>query len=875
MPDDVASLDVGYSGCVAEADPRVCRARVDREVVASIPHAMGATVVFTPEQAEELPSADPRYRRVSFPVDEGLRRVVVEQSSPQGRARWELALRVEESDALAEARSRLSTDPQAARAQAIDVLDRGPPEVVARAHALLARIEQRAGAMDKAITHYEAAIAGHMAAGRIQDAVWDAVSLSYLHREGLQELSRSREALDNVQSVVDTQLTYALDVQAVVGQSRGQLELALGRVSDAVRRLEAAREAAVRVSSSSRIYRSILSDLGEALRRAGRTQDAVRLQAEALDDAELEPCARGRLLSNMGWTLLSHGDAPLDVPLMLGPSPAAYFQAARETLETQCPSLRQDSNHVAVNLVVAELAQGRHEVAAAVRAQIDRGMLQPTADRTFRLTGGELRWARGETEQALGIVNGVLRDAEAAFDVENAAKARSLVPRLLAELGRPGEAIAAHEARLSAAYGVASLMPAELGREAFLARQRADAQHHVTLLLREGRAAEGLQVIRTLRAQAIQSLWASRRLDALTASQQREWEQYRSAFLSLRRERDALAADIWAMPAAQRERAEHGVRELEARARKALGLAFAGDQQASWTLKEPATGEALVSWFELEDGWWIFIRTRDGTVASPLGALDPEALDAAWLGPLVPLVDALDRVTLLPTGQLSRTDLQLLPVKGEPLIMHVDVAWALDVEPLDQRTPERSVALVVGDPRGDLPGAREEALFAGQVLNASGAQVVSLMGQDASRDAVLGAFGQADIFHYAGHGEAGAHPWSASLLLSEGSELTVPDVLAAQHVPRIVILAGCETAASDAGTFQSLGLAQAFVAAGAHASVAVSRPVPDEVARAFSAALHAHGGAHEGAAHGFTRAWRSLYGTLGPEALGAFRLIVR
>jgi hypothetical protein len=94
------------------------------------------------------------------------------------------------------------------------------------------------------------------------------------------------------------------------------------------------------------------------------------------------------------------------------------------------------------------------------------------------------------------------------------------------------------------------------------------------------------------------------------------------------------------------------------------------------------------------------------------------------------------------------------------------------------------------------------------------------------------------LFEYDGHAVA-PHPPGASidriddaLLLAGGDTLTAADVLALGRVPPAVVLDGCTTAAPE-----GLGLAHAFVLAGASQVVASLDEVPAEEAARFTQQL--------------------------------------
>jgi CHAT domain-containing protein len=97
------------------------------------------------------------------------------------------------------------------------------------------------------------------------------------------------------------------------------------------------------------------------------------------------------------------------------------------------------------------------------------------------------------------------------------------------------------------------------------------------------------------------------------------------------------------------------------------------------------------------------------------------------------------------------------------------------------------------------------------------------------------------MLQYAGHASfAGLDGWESHLGLEANSLLTVGDILTLPEAPAYVVLSGCETAATAAERGASgLGLAQAFVLAGARWVVASTRPVKDVDASAIVTALYA------------------------------------
>ncbi|MCB9649195.1 MAG: CHAT domain-containing protein [Deltaproteobacteria bacterium] len=112
-----------------------------------------------------------------------------------------------------------------------------------------------------------------------------------------------------------------------------------------------------------------------------------------------------------------------------------------------------------------------------------------------------------------------------------------------------------------------------------------------------------------------------------------------------------------------------------------------------------------------------------------------------------------------------------------------------------------------------------------------------LQGFEATGAALRAGLAHAALLHYAGHGrEHGG--WGSELPLADGAALRVGDILALPRVPARVVLSGCETGAAAGEHGVGLGLAQAFILAGARGVVAATRPVPDAAARALMEALY-------------------------------------
>jgi CHAT domain-containing protein len=184
------------------------------------------------------------------------------------------------------------------------------------------------------------------------------------------------------------------------------------------------------------------------------------------------------------------------------------------------------------------------------------------------------------------------------------------------------------------------------------------------------------------------------------------------------------------------------------------------------------------------------------------------------------------------------------PASGDlPLVSRFEVRYPLGLEGRAPADASRAGALVVGDPMGDLPYARREADLATRALSARGLAVTTLFGAQVTSSALGAKLRGASIVHWAGHASyAGEDGFESALPLADGGRFAVTDVLTLGASPRGIVLSACE-ASRSAGEAEGLGLAQAFLVAGADEVLAPVRPIGDALALAFAGALYAQGAA--------------------------------
>lgn len=233
------------------------------------------------------------------------------------------------------------------------------------------------------------------------------------------------------------------------------------------------------------------------------------------------------------------------------------------------------------------------------------------------------------------------------------------------------------------------------------------------------------------------------------------------------------------------------------------------------------------------------------------------------------LEDRLDGVEHLYIVGDMRSGAWSLPrsrVHGEPLAARVGISFPGHAGALLHAPSAGGAgALVVADPRTDLPAARRDA----ERLAALVDDPRTLVGAEATRRAVLDGLAACGLLHFSGHGEL--EDEGVSLQLADRTSLRPEDVIGAHRVPGRVVLNGCRTAVGFAD--QAVSLAGAFLTAGSASVLGTVRPVEDERASAFIGQFYRSGGAADPAAglRGATR-WAI---ERGDDIWNAYRLMGR
>ena len=164
-----------------------------------------------------------------------------------------------------------------------------------------------------------------------------------------------------------------------------------------------------------------------------------------------------------------------------------------------------------------------------------------------------------------------------------------------------------------------------------------------------------------------------------------------------------------------------------------------------------------------------------------------------------------------------------------------------------------SGALLVGNPwvetvRIDreklqqLPGAEKEVKMIGQILN-----IVPLTGKDATKEQVLSRLNPVSLIHIAAHGQTEngeiiLSPNRASVDEPEEEDylLTMADVLGAKLHAKLVVLSCCHSGQGPIKAEGVVGIARAFLGAGARSVIATLWAIDDEATLEFMRHFYGH-----------------------------------
>jgi tetratricopeptide (TPR) repeat protein len=646
---------------------------------------------------------------------------------------------------------------------------------------------------------------------------------------------------------------------------RARVELARGSVESGHRDLRIALVRDLAAQDHGGAARD-LSALATSLWKASRYREAItaaeEMQREAIAVADVQKEV---------WALVELGDLWTDVG-DLDRAAAAYERAARRgpdarandraAIDLKRARLELDRGHLAIarsrlgdglarallggvpsmaveaRLNLAELAWREHDLAeVATQLTLTRRALPPNVQEpAMSFAEARLALAQGRTADASAVLAGVTEAIPNwMWQIED------LRGQIAEALGQPDVAVQAYRRAVAIVEHLRTNLHGNEIKAAFLAERRRPYQALFELAIR---GAPGSAV------PAMERLLSRSFVDAFVAAgNAREPLTRLEATPGLIRQLGTWLPDV-AHP-----------RELTA-VRGAFVLAYVEGRDRMYGVViadgRPRFVRLAVDAVQLRD-------LVDRMMCAPGDERAAAALGAALLpDELGPLPDG--QLYIVPSGPLVRVPFALVMRGGARLGERHPLAIVPSVGVLARllAMPEVPAGppLVLGDPGGDLPGARAEAT-----------QVAKVLGTEArvGREATLTAFtagANAAVLHIASHATIG--PDGARLMLADASPST-SDILAARMHARVTVLASCASGVTSLPELWG-SLGAAFLAAGSRSVISSLWAVDDGFTRQLVAEFYAHGGARDPAA-ALAAAQRAFARSSPPSDWGAFVVI--
>ena len=244
----------------------------------------------------------------------------------------------------------------------------------------------------------------------------------------------------------------------------------------------------------------------------------------------------------------------------------------------------------------------------------------------------------------------------------------------------------------------------------------------------------------------------------------------------------------------------------------------------------------------------------------------------AVLGPIEDLLDG-DELIVVPDGALSKAPWaalsETLRIRTVPSLTSLKL---ITDSPIDYHN--KSGALLVGDPclkkitdkwgnpiYDPLKYARMEVEMIGKILESQ-----PLTGEDATKEAVLQRIASVALVHIAAHGRketgeivlAPDPRWGSKTPTEEDYILKMSDIQAVKLRARLVVLSCCHSGQGPVSSEGVVGMARAFLFAGARSVLATLWAIDDEATMMFMKSFYQQLGSGESASVALQRAMKCL-----------------
>jgi tetratricopeptide (TPR) repeat protein len=273
-------------------------------------------------------------------------------------------------------------------------------------------------------------------------------------------------------------------------------------------------------------------------------------------------------------------------------------------------------------------------------------------------------------------------------------------------------------------------------------------------------------------------------------------------------------------------------------------------------------------------------RVRDMAPSrrAPVRSAPFERLGAPWLDGVMPHLDGVELLYVIPHGWLHNLPLHALECQGKPLIEHFPIVYAPSVSvarratasPLNAAIIGRTMvhgSLVMGNPTGDLPYADQEARVVAELVGIPqriGSQKL-FMGEEATVGRFLFELPGNTHVHLAAHAyfardERHASPNSdlnAGVVMAGGEVLRAGQVQREEIDVRLLVISACESGVQETISGNELmGLARGFLCAGAASLLLALWSVNDRSTASFMRYFYGHL-LSERAEYGYSNSGRS------------------
>lgn len=240
-------------------------------------------------------------------------------------------------------------------------------------------------------------------------------------------------------------------------------------------------------------------------------------------------------------------------------------------------------------------------------------------------------------------------------------------------------------------------------------------------------------------------------------------------------------------------------------------------------------------WSRFRIGADFALRVGPALMATARAGL--RELSDLLVSPVADLLPPSGSLLVVPHRRLTEVPFHALDDGTGPLVAR----WTISVAPTSTGTTEtvdvsRGHALVLGVPDEHAPHVASEVAAVDHHLGAASVH----LGDEATADVLLTGAGEADVLHLACHGlyHAG-NPLFSSLRLAD-RWVTAAEILQLDLRGALVVLSACESGRQGGSTAEPVGLAWAFLAAGASGLVVSQWVVHDDVTAQLMSALYEH-----------------------------------